>query len=264
MSGETARLRSDRAYPLPTASWRARPGRGRAAAAAEQDRAAGGQHRRLVSLKSGEVARATIELRPSARRGEVRAHLRWTEDGRGAGVALGPVTERTRAANLREGWRVARERGLLAPDLPEGSWASTPGVRASMRGNRGRDTGPELRLRSLLHARGLRYRVSTRPLAELRRTADVVFPKARVAVFVDGCYWHGCPEHHRPATRNSEFWRQKIAENRRRDEETTRCLNEAGWTVVRSWEHEEPENVVTRILTALEHANGTSRAGLEP
>jgi DNA mismatch endonuclease (patch repair protein) len=106
---------------------------------------------------------------------------------------------------------------------------------------------PELRLRALLHARGLRYRVSARPVIDLRRTADIVFPSARVAVFVDGCYWHGCPEHHRAATKNSEFWRTKIAENQRRDAETNRVLADHGWTVVRCWEHDDPAQVADRV-----------------
>jgi DNA mismatch endonuclease (patch repair protein) len=136
--------------------------------------------------------------------------------------------------------------------LPPESWASSPEVRAAMRGNRGRDTAPERRLRALLHARGLRYRVSARPLPGLRRTADVVFPRARIAVFVDGCYWHGCPEHHRPAATNSEFWRTKIADNKRRDAETNRMLADQGWTVIRCWEHEEPSSVAERVVSAVD------------
>jgi DNA mismatch endonuclease (patch repair protein) len=155
-------------------------------------------------------------------------------------------------ANLTEGWDRARAEDLVHDEvLPAGSWASSTEVRASMRGNRGRDTAPELRLRSLLYARGLRYRVSTRPVPSLRRTADVVFPGARVAVFVDGCYWHRCPEHHRPATKNSQFWRTKIADNQRRDAETNRVLENEGWTVVRCWEHEDPVDVADRIVNVL-------------
>nr|WP_285731712.1 very short patch repair endonuclease [Nocardiopsis sp. ATB16-24] len=121
-------------------------------------------------------------------------------------------------------------------------------MRASMKGNRGCDTAPEKRLRSILHKAGLRYRVSARPISELRRTADLVFVKAKVAVFVDGCYWHGCPEHYRPSTRNMDFWSQKIAGNRDRDAETDRILTGEGWTVIRVWEHEPPETAATRVL----------------
>ncbi len=86
-----------------------------------------------------------------------------------------------------------------------------------------------------------------RPVHELRRTADVVFTKARVAVFVDGCYWHGCPEHHRPATKRGEFWQEKIAGNRARDADTNASLSAQGWAVVRVWEHEDPEAAADRI-----------------
>ncbi|WP_207784050.1 very short patch repair endonuclease [Micromonospora globispora] len=134
--------------------------------------------------------------------------------------------------------------------VPE-SWASSPATRNVMRANRSRDTKPETLLRSRLHAMGLRYRVSRRPLPELRRTADLVFTGARVAVFVDGCYWHGCPEHHRPATKNSEFWKTKIEGNRARDIETTALLTKAGWTVIRIWEHEPIEGAAQRVLAAV-------------
>ncbi|WP_081809622.1 DNA mismatch endonuclease Vsr [Amycolatopsis keratiniphila] len=150
--------------------------------------------------------------------------------------------------NLTAAWAMAWEKGLACEQsLPEGSWATSPAVRASMRGNRGKDTRPEIRLRKLLHSRGFRYRVSAKPLAGIRRTADLVFSRARVAVFVDGCYWHGCPEHHRPATTNADFWRKKIEGNRERDLETNRLLKEAGWRVIRAWEHEDPEDVARRV-----------------
>ncbi|MCK9871105.1 very short patch repair endonuclease [Nocardiopsis dassonvillei] len=121
-----------------------------------------------------------------------------------------------------------------------------------MLGNRSKDTRPEIRLRSILHRRGLRYRVAIRPIPSLRRTADIVFTRARVAVFVDGCYWHGCPDHYRPSKRNIEFWKEKIEKNRSRDEETNRKLTQSGWTVIRIWEHEELESAANRVLEAVE------------
>ncbi|OKI33443.1 very short patch repair endonuclease [Saccharothrix sp. CB00851] len=121
-----------------------------------------------------------------------------------------------------------------------------------MRANKGRDTRAELALRSALHAVGLRYRVGTRPIKEVRRTADVVFTKAKVAVFVDGCFWHGCPEHYRPAKgANAEFWRAKIDGNRRRDSDTDERLRRAGWEIVRVWEHEDPVVAAARIAKAV-------------
>ncbi|WP_345789698.1 very short patch repair endonuclease [Nocardia panacis] len=158
----------------------------------------------------------------------------------------------SRFEKLNEGWALARAAGLVRDEVPAAeSWASSPSAQAVMRANRGRDTSPELQLRALLFAHGLRYRVSARPISELRRTADIVFPRARVAVFVDGCYWHGCPAHYRPSTKNSDFWATKIASNRLRDEDTNRALSEAGWTVVRCWEHEDPEIAAERVIDAL-------------
>lgn len=131
--------------------------------------------------------------------------------------------------------------------MGETSWASSDGVRASMQSNRGRDTKPEVALRSAVHALGLRYRVSTAPLKGLRRTADLVFPTERVAVFLDGCFWHGCPEHHTVAETNSAYWADKVAANRARDLDTDRRLAEAGWISVRVWEHDDPVEAATRV-----------------
>nr|WP_026422604.1 very short patch repair endonuclease [Actinokineospora inagensis] len=121
-----------------------------------------------------------------------------------------------------------------------------------MRGNKGKDTRPELALRSLLYHRGLRYRVDARPLAEIRRKADVVFPSDRLAVFVDGCFWHGCPEHYRPAVKKAEFWRDKITGNRARDADTNDTLLAAGWQVLRIWEHEDPASAAERVIQRLQ------------
>lgn len=137
------------------------------------------------------------------------------------------------------------------------SWASTPATRKSMLANRGRDTGPELAVRRLVHARGLRYLVDTRPEPTLRRRADLVFRGPRVAVFVDGCFWHGCRQHYTRPTNNADFWADKVATNRTRDLETTRTLAERGWTVLRFWEHERPEDVAARIEEAVHAARRT-------
>jgi DNA mismatch endonuclease (patch repair protein) len=116
-----------------------------------------------------------------------------------------------------------------------------------MQSNKGRDTKPEVALRSAIHALGLRYRVSARPLDGLRRTADLVFPKAKVAVFLDGCFWHGCPEHHTLAVTNAKFWADKVEGNRHRDRETDALLAAAGWVSVRVWEHEDPNEAAHRV-----------------
>lgn len=250
--GRAAAARVDE-RPLPERAWKAPRGRSRTAASAEQDRVAGGRHRRVVPIAGGE-ALGTVELRRRAS-GSVHAYLRWTDGGQVRARYLCAVDQPSRIKNLAAGWEHARIAGLVRDETrAEGSWASSPDVRASMRGNRGRDTAPEMRLRSLLHARGLRYRVSTRPVAEVRRTADVVFPRAKVAVFVDGCYWHGCPEHYRPASTNAEFWRRKIEGNKQRDETTNRLLGDAGWTVIRAWEHEDPVTVAEQVARAVRTA----------
>lgn len=116
-----------------------------------------------------------------------------------------------------------------------------------MQGNKGKNTRPELALRSAVHALGLRYRVGIRPLPAVRRTADIVFTRAKVAVFLDGCFWHGCPNHYRPARRNSGFWSTKIEGTKRRDSETDELLCAEGWEVVRVWEHESPLEAARRI-----------------
>lgn len=117
---------------------------------------------------------------------------------------------------------------------------------------RGRDTKPELAVRRELHRRGLRYFVDRALLPGLRRRADLVFPRSRVAVYVDGCFFHGCPVHATWPKRNADFWREKIEANRARDRDTDRRLADAGWAVVRAWEHEDPCVVADRVETVLQ------------
>jgi DNA mismatch endonuclease, patch repair protein len=116
-----------------------------------------------------------------------------------------------------------------------------------MRANRSRDTGPEMALRRALHARGLRYRVEAAPELGLRCRADLVFRSRRVAVFVDGCFWHRCPTHATDPTRNAEYWQAKFKRIVARDRKNDAALASAGWTVVRVWEHEDPLEAADRI-----------------
>lgn len=127
------------------------------------------------------------------------------------------------------------------------SWAASEAIRRTMLGNGPRDTEPELRLRRLLHRRGLRYRVATRPIKGVRRTADLVFGPAKVAVFVDGCFWHVCPEHSTTPRTNQEYWLPKLQRNVQRDRETDALLRDAGWVSIRVWEHENPKEAADRI-----------------
>lgn len=113
------------------------------------------------------------------------------------------------------------------------------------------NTAPEMAVRRLLHASGLRYRIHRRPIPELRRTADLVFTRQRVAVFVDGCFWHRCPEHGTMPRNNSAWWTAKLQRNTDRDADTNRNLEEAGWTVLRYWEHEDPQEVADAIVAAI-------------
>ncbi|NUT98565.1 MAG: very short patch repair endonuclease [Saccharothrix sp.] len=132
------------------------------------------------------------------------------------------------------------------PNLP-----TTADTSARMSRQRSRDTGIEVALRKELHRLGLRYRVHQRPIKAVRREADVVFGPAKVAVFVDGCFWHGCPDHGTWPKRNSDFWRTKIETNQARDANTDTVLAEAGWLSVRVWEHEDPTTAATRIHTTV-------------
>jgi DNA mismatch endonuclease (patch repair protein) len=137
-------------------------------------------------------------------------------------------------------------------------WASSPAARAVMQGNRRRDTSPEMAVRRLVHASGLRYRVDARPSPTLNRRADLVFSSARVAVFIDGCYWHGCPVHGTVAQANAEYWAEKISRNQARDRDTDTRLANAGWLVIRAWEHENPRDVAHRIGAAVRERNSQS------
>ena len=114
-----------------------------------------------------------------------------------------------------------------------------------------KDTRIELALRSRLHRRGLRFRVHGKPLAGLMRTADIVFSRPRVAVYLDGCFWHGCPEHLLWPHANGGYWREKIVTNRRRDADTDGRLAAAGWQALRVWEHEDLDLAADRIVAAV-------------
>lgn len=139
---------------------------------------------------------------------------------------------------------------------------SSDGVRRTLLANRRRDTSIELAVRRLLHAAGARYRVDFAPDPTNRgRRADIVFARAKVAVFMDGCFWHGCPEHFVPPRSNTEYWGPKIARNMERDRETTERLEALGWTVMRFWEHEDPLEAAGTILEVL-HRSRSSRSSV--
>lgn len=137
------------------------------------------------------------------------------------------------------------------------SWASSTGVARSMRSNRSRDTRPELAVRRELHRRGLRYRVDLRPVAGVRSRADIVFTRRRIAIYIDGCFWHQCPIHKTLPATNQGYWLPKLARNRERDAEVNAALVEAGWTVLRFWEHQSPNEVADLVVAALRNVDTT-------
>ncbi|MGW5608862.1 very short patch repair endonuclease [Streptomyces sp. NPDC003753] len=122
-----------------------------------------------------------------------------------------------------------------------------------------RDTTPEVAVRRLLHAAGLRYRVNVPVPGMPRRTIDIVFAKAKIAIFLDGCFWHGCPKHATQPKANAQWWRAKLDKNMARDLETTEHLAAAGWTVLRFWEHEAAEDVARRIAASVAPALSRTR-----
>jgi DNA mismatch endonuclease, patch repair protein len=124
---------------------------------------------------------------------------------------------------------------------------SSPAVRDQMSRLGQRDTTPELALRSELHRRGLRFRVDRAPVPGIRTRADIVFPREKVAVYVDGCFWHGCPDHGTMPKANAAFWGPKLARNKERDDEIDQALSQQGWTVIRVWEHEDPVAAADRV-----------------
>jgi DNA mismatch endonuclease Vsr len=180
------------------------------------------------------VRQFTIDLSPPrSRHDDARARPGPTHRGR------------DRSARLQSG--SPRRADQLPVPYMALSWATDPARRRLMQANRSRDTAPELRVRSAVHARGLRYRVGVRPIPQLARTADLVFAAARVAVFVDGCFWHRCALHRPPARTNAAFWQSKLDQNAARDHETSQLLSQSGWHVLRFWEHDDPDEAAGAI-----------------
>lgn len=124
---------------------------------------------------------------------------------------------------------------------------SSPGVSARMSRQASKNTGIELAVRRLLHSAGLRYRVEYPVPGMPRRRIDVAFPRAKVAVLIDGCFWHGCPQHATQPKANADWWRHKLDRNMARDRETTEHLLATGWTVLRFWEHMPAEEVAATV-----------------
>ncbi len=162
---------------------------------------------------------------------------------------------------MTDTWRVQP----LGPDVTDPAapgpdpTASSAAVSARMRKQRRSDTVPELALRRLLHARGYRCRLVWPVPGRSRRSIDIAFPGRRIAVFVDGCFWHSCPEHATRPRANSAWWSRKLERNVQRDRETDSLLTAEGWIVVRIWEHERPQDALARVQDALHARSGIHR-----
>ncbi|MEW6319510.1 MAG: DNA mismatch endonuclease Vsr [Acidobacteriota bacterium] len=143
----------------------------------------------------------------------------------------------------------ARKKKRTRPD------PSSTGARRRMQATRRRDTPCELALRSWLHRLGMRFRVDW-PVPGTRRRADVALVASRVAIFVDGCFWHGCPIHGTWPKSNAEWWRRKLQTNVARDRDTDARLTALGWQVFRVWEHEDSAKAAMRLATSLKRRKG--------
>lgn len=138
--------------------------------------------------------------------------------------------------------------------------ASSTAARSRMKATRRRGTKAEQLLCEALDRLGLSYAVDQEPIPGLRRRADVCFVEVRVAVFVDGCFWHGCPLHGTSPKANQDWWRAKIETNQRRDDDTSRILTEAGWIVLRFWEHEAPDAAARVVADVVANRTPGERA----
>ena len=155
-------------------------------------------------------------------------------------------------------WRVAQDdpqNGSIGPGEAGGKpypFPATPGRSVNMKANRRTDTKPELALRAALHARGYRYRKDFRLDLPLRRVRpDIAFTSRKVAVFLDGCFWHACPAHGTKPKSNEWYWSPKLARNVERDRAADEALTQAGWTVVRLWEHVSLDDAVDAVVAAV-------------
>lgn len=148
-------------------------------------------------------------------------------------------------------------------NVPPHPGSSSLALSARMSKAKRRDTAPEILLRSELHRRGRRFRVIMKVPGNNRRTIDIAFPRQKLAVFVDGCFWHGCSQHGTQPSANAEWWAAKLAANVARDRDTDRLLLNAGWIAMRVWEHEHPSDAASRVESRLDHITSCGRPEVE-
>ena len=167
--------------------------------------------------------------------------------------AAGPRPGRPRAAKARLNQTAASRSATAAAAKGKAyPFTADPGRAANMRGNRRADTKPELALRAALHAKGYRYRKDFRLDLPLRRVRpDIAFTSRKVAVFVDGCFWHACPDHGSKPKNNDWYWSPKLTKNVERDRAADEALAQAGWTVVRLWEHVQLTEAIDAVVAAV-------------
>lgn len=166
----------------------------------------------------------------------------------------------TMAATSSGDGRPGRATRTAHPSTAGISFASTSGIRRKMQAQQSRDTVPELALRQAVHALSLRYRVDRAPIKGLRRRADLVFGQVKLAVYVDGCFWHVCPDHGNWPRVHEAWWRAKLERNKAGDRSTDERLREAGWTVLRVWEHEDPVVAAQRVRAMVCQLRGVKSA----
>ncbi len=174
------------------------------------------------------------------------------------GVHVGTALLSTLFPPTSEEERTKPSAVILRPRRAGVPEASSEVIRLRMQKTKRRDTKPELLLRAELDRRGLRYVVDN-SVDGTRRKADIVFKNAKVAVFVDGCYWHGCPTHGTTPKTNGQWWKDKLATNKTRDDDTDRRLTESGWTVLRFWEHDDAVEAAAKVFDVLRGDHATIR-----
>lgn len=187
-------------------------------------------------------------------RGRARRPLAWGYKDRPAGEVLAVASDATwpqrriRVSAPEKRSRVPATISLGAGLRVDYPTTSDTAVHNVMRSNRRRDTKPEVALRSALHRRGFRFRNDAPIVTDCGKIrVDIALARHRLAIFVDGCFWHCCPEHGTKPRSNTEYWRPKLERNRQRDASADALLHAAGWQVVRVWEHQDPEEAADLI-----------------
>ncbi|MCZ7421919.1 DNA mismatch endonuclease Vsr [Verrucosispora sp. WMMA2121] len=202
---------------------------------------------RALSVREG----ARLQTFPDSYRLVGSLGSRYRQVGNAVPPLLGAILASAIAQQIAEPAVAALHKRPQVPpssrSLPSAPAATDDKTRARMSRQGKRDTTPEMRIRRQLHSRGYRFLVDAKPEPALRRTADLLFRGPKIAVFVDGCFWHGCEQHARPTKSNTKWWADKIETNRQRDAETVALLEAKGWKSIRVWEHEDPDAAVERI-----------------